>query len=116
MQLFWDVVDECGFIDLGFSGPWYTWQKHFSASHLIWERLDLALATNDWLLGFAGTNVHHLKSESSNHSPLWIDMAGLEIQSISKPFRFEEVWLSDHTCSEVVEAIWEAGEVDDLAA
>ena len=112
MQLFRDVVNECGFIDLGFSGSWYTWQKHFFAGHSIWERLDRALATNDWLLRFAGTNVHHLKSKSLNHSPLWIDMAGLEIQSISKPFRFEEVWLSDHTCSEVVKAIWEAREVD----
>ncbi|XP_023906573.1 uncharacterized protein LOC112018294 [Quercus suber] len=94
MQLFRDVVDECGFIDLGYSGPWYTWQKHFSA----------------------GTSVHHLRTDTSYHSPIWIDMEGLECQNISKPFRFEEVWLSDHTCSEVVEAIWEAREVDDPAA
>ena len=97
MQLFQDVADECGFIDLGFVGPWYTWQKHFFAGHSIWERLDRALATNDLLLRFVGTKVHHLKSDSSDHSPLWIDMAGLEVQSITKLFRFEEVWLSDHT-------------------
>ena len=42
-------------------------------------------------------------------------MAGLEFQAVTKPFRFEEVWLSDHTCSEVVEASWEAREVDDPA-
>ena len=103
-------------IDLGFSGPWYTWQNHFSTGHSIWERLDRALATNDWLLKFAGTKVHYLKADTSDHSPLWIDMEGLNVQSISKPFRFEEAWLSDHTCSEVVEAIWESREVDDLAA
>ena len=108
MQLFRDVVDECGFIDLSFAGPWYTWQKQFSIGHSIWERFNCALATNDWLLRFAGTNVYHLKSKSSNHNPLWINMVGLEVQSIFKPFRFEKAWLSDHTCSEVVEAIWEA--------
>ena len=97
MQLFQDVADECGFIDLDFVGPWYTWQKHFFAGHSIWERLDRALATNDWLLRFVGTKVHHLKLDSSDHSPLWIDMAGLEVQSITKPFRFEKVWLSNHT-------------------
>ncbi|XP_030970704.1 uncharacterized protein LOC115991098 [Quercus lobata] len=80
MQQFRYAMDECGFIDLGFLGPWYTWQKHFSAGHSIWERLDRALATNDWLL------------------------------------RFAEAWLSNHTCSEVVEAIWEAREVTDPAA
>ena len=77
--------------------------------------LDRALATNDWLLRFLGTKVHHLKSDSSDHSPLWIDMVGLEVHSVTKPFRFEEVWLSDHTCLEVVEASWEAREVDDPA-
>ena len=115
MQLFRDVADECGFIDLGFSGPWYTWQKHFTAGHSLWERLDRALATNDWLLRFAGTKVHHLKSDSSDHCPLWIDMAGLEFQCAKKPFRFEEAWLSDHTCTEVVEASWEERGVDDPA-
>ena len=42
-------------------------------------------------------------------------MAGLEFQAVTKLFRFEEAWLSDHTCSEVVEASWEAREVDDPA-
>jgi len=70
MQLFRDVVDECGFIDLGFSGHRFTWQKHFTAGQSIWERLDRALATNDWLLRFAGTKVQHLTADSSDHSPL----------------------------------------------
>ncbi|KAL4597773.1 hypothetical protein ACB092_11G013300 [Castanea dentata] len=55
MQLFRDVVDECGFIDLGYSGHRFTWQKHFSTGHSIWERLNRALVTNDWLLRFVGT-------------------------------------------------------------
>ena len=76
MQQFRDAMDKCGFIDLGFLGPWYTWQKHFSAGYSIWERLDRALATNDWLLRFAGTHIHHLKSDTSDHSPIWIDMEG----------------------------------------
>ena len=40
-------------------------------------------------------------------------MASLEFQSVTKPFRFKEAWLLDHTCSEIVEASWEAREVDD---
>ena len=42
-------------------------------------------------------------------------MEGLECQSISKPFQLEKAWLFDHLCSKVVEAIWEAREVDDPA-
>ena len=46
MQQFRDVVDECGFIDLGFVGTNFTWSKHFVDGHSIWERLDRGLANN----------------------------------------------------------------------
>ena len=155
------MVDECGFIDLGFSGHQFTWQKHFSTSHSIWERLDHALASNDWLLRFAGTKVQHLTADSSdhcplwintvgldfhnaphfstghsiwerldhalatndwllrfvgtkvqhltadssNHCPLWINTVGLDFHNAPKLFRFEEMWLSDQGCTKIVEAI-----------
>ena len=37
MQLFKDVIDECGFMDLGFMGPKYTWSQHFDYGQSIWE-------------------------------------------------------------------------------
>ena len=106
MQLFRDVIDGCGFIDLGFVGSHFTWSKHFADGHSIWERLDRGLANHEWFLKFLGTKVHHLHSDSSDHSPLWITPEGLEIPSFAKPFRFEEMWLSDHSCSDIVEAVW----------
>ena len=110
MQLFRDVIDECGFIDLGFIGSQFTWQKHFLDGHSIQERLDQGLANNDWFMQFAGTKIHHLSSNASDHCPLWIILEGLEIPSITKPFRFEEMWLSDRGCSNVVEAVWTSHE------
>ena len=35
MQLFRDVLDECGFLDLGFLGSRFTWSKHFADGHSI---------------------------------------------------------------------------------
>ena len=29
-QLFWDALDECGFIGLGYLGLKFTWKKHFA--------------------------------------------------------------------------------------
>ena len=49
MQGFRDVLDECGFMDLGFVGPMFTWHKHFE-NYTVWERLDRAVVTNDWFL------------------------------------------------------------------
>ena len=70
MQLFHDVIDECGFIDLGFRGSQFSWQKHFVDGHSIWERLDRNLANNELLLKFGGTRVHHLHSDNFDHCPL----------------------------------------------
>lgn len=79
IQLLREAVDECGFIDLGFVGSQFTWQKHFTDGHLIWERLNKALANNEWMLRFANSRVHHLSVISSNHSHLWIMPKSLEL-------------------------------------
>ncbi|XP_075657955.1 uncharacterized protein LOC142627937 [Castanea sativa] len=110
MQLFREVVDECGFIDLGFVGSQFTWQKHFADGHSIWERLDRALANNEWMLRFAESRVHLLSVTSSDHSPLWIRPKSLDLPCFAKPFRFEEMWLSNKGCIEVVEAVWSSQE------
>ena len=68
--------------------------------------MDRGLANHEWFLKFSSTKVHHLHPDSSNHSPLWITPKGLEIPSFAKPFRFEEMWLSDHSCSDIVEVVW----------
>ena len=112
MQLFRDVVDECSFLDLGFVGPQFTWSKHFAAGHSVWERLDRGLANYEWLTRFAGARVHHLHSNSSDHRPILIVPAGLEVDRKKKLFRFEEMWLSDKGCAETVESVWRSQNFD----
>ena len=79
MQLFRDVIDECGFMDLGYVGSKFTWAKHFENENSIWERLDRGLANNGWFLKFPGAWVHHLHCNSSDHCPLLIVLAPLDI-------------------------------------
>ena len=38
MHPFWDILDECGFMDMGFVGSQFTWHKHF-VDYTVWERL-----------------------------------------------------------------------------
>ena len=35
MNLFREAIDECGFLDLRFLGPKFTWQRHFLDGHSI---------------------------------------------------------------------------------
>ena len=64
------------------------------------------MANNDCLIKFAGSEVHHLHCGTSNHNPLWIVPDVIETARTSKPFHFEEMWLSDRGCDETIEAIW----------
>lgn len=104
MQAFREVLDECAFMDLGFEGFPFTWHKHFDG-YTVWERLDRSIATNDWFSMFPGTKVFHLDITTSNHKPLWITPEGMNC-CLLKPFRFEQMWLTDNGCMETVEAIW----------
>lgn len=106
MQIFREAIDECGFLDLGFIGPQFTWQKHFSNNNLIWGRLDRCIANNDGQIKFVGSKVHHLHCSTLDHIPLWIVLDGIETSRPLKPFRLEEMWLFDSGCSKTVEAIW----------
>ncbi|XP_065635520.1 uncharacterized protein LOC136070080 [Quercus suber] len=69
MQLFRDVIDECGFMDLGLQ-------------------------------------INHLRCDSSDHVPILLSLSGLGPPPRNKPFRFEEMWLSDSQCGDIVEATW----------
>ncbi|KAK4566162.1 hypothetical protein RGQ29_002398 [Quercus rubra] len=80
MQQFRDVLDECGFMDLGFKGFPYTWSKHWQNGLSVWERLDRVVASQKWFLEFPGTRVHHVDSTTPDHNMLWIDQADLEYQ------------------------------------
>ena len=80
MEAFRDVLDECEFKDLGFMGGKYTWYKGMGGGNIIWERLDRAVATTDWLDMFPATKVVHLECGSSDHKPLIIRLKGIQIK------------------------------------
>ncbi|XP_030939934.1 uncharacterized protein LOC115964836 [Quercus lobata] len=51
MENFQDVLDFCGFVDLGYSGPDFTWRGR-QRGEMIWERLDKGVANYEWLTKF----------------------------------------------------------------
>ncbi|GMI80507.1 hypothetical protein HRI_001720000 [Hibiscus trionum] len=41
MEAFWQALEDCDLMDLGFSGQWYTWEKGRLSTNVIRERLDM---------------------------------------------------------------------------
>ncbi|KAL0013375.1 hypothetical protein SO802_000444 [Lithocarpus litseifolius] len=103
MQSFWEVLDDCGFIDLGFSGPEFTWHGK-RRGELVWERLDRGVPNYEWLNKFPMGSVQHLHCFTANHRPLLLalDPNGESHKWKRKPFRFEAMWLMDPGYSEMV--------------
>jgi hypothetical protein len=98
MQDFRDAIDECGF----------TWCNNKLELGTIWERLDRGLANILWINKYPEARVHHLHTCSSDHSPIYLILQPEPYQRrpFQKPFRFEEVWLTNSRCRDTVEATW----------
>lgn len=60
MQQFWNMINSCGFIDLGFNGPEFTWCNKREPQVRVWERLDRALANAEWIRLYEDFKVQHL--------------------------------------------------------
>lgn len=56
----WNFLNNGGLIDLGFSGPRYTWTNNRRGAGKIRERLDRAVCNSLWQLRFSGHGVRHL--------------------------------------------------------
>ena len=105
MQDFRDVLDECGFTDMGYVGNKYTWYKHYQNGNTIWGRLDKAIATQDWLNLFPASKVLTFECGTSDHKPIIIHPMGIPGNK-QRPWRFEQVWLDDDGCHETVHTAW----------
>ncbi|KAL0011877.1 hypothetical protein SO802_006985, partial [Lithocarpus litseifolius] len=112
MKNFIDAINFCGFRDLGFNGPKFTWIYHQADGMQIKERLDRALETPEWMNLFPEAKLFHLSSSVSDHSPLALRMVQKwRKRKHWKTFRFESMWLRDQRCEEVVKKAWEDGKM-----
>ncbi|XP_038972705.1 uncharacterized protein LOC120104884 [Phoenix dactylifera] len=101
---FHDFVSRTGLVDLGYSGPQFTWCNNQLGSARVRERLDRAFASPDWFLLFPTCRVTHLPRIASDHCPLLISTS-LGPRHYS-PFRFEKVWLSYPQSWDIVRDAW----------
>ena len=71
------------------------------------ERLDIALVSSTWLSLFTNASVVSLEAMCSDHLPIFLDHSSYHQFPRIKRFRFENVWLRELDCMEVVTESWE---------
>ncbi|CAN1165250.1 hypothetical protein LINPERHAP2_LOCUS26044, partial [Linum perenne] len=62
---FIDTVELCGFVNIPFSGPRFTWSRND-----VYVRLDRALINGQWLRAYPESSVLHLHKLKSYHRPI----------------------------------------------
>ncbi|XP_050259987.1 uncharacterized protein LOC126705076 [Quercus robur] len=103
---FKDCLDRCSMVDMGFSGPRYTWSNKRDISNLILERIDRFFMNPDWCVVYPNARVTHLPRCHSDHCPVLMEAAPVSIVKLIKPFRFQEFWLSDTSFPTIVSKAW----------
>ncbi|KAM6593181.1 hypothetical protein CsatA_000884 [Cannabis sativa] len=103
---FQKTIQECELSDLELIGHQFTWEKSRGSDAWIESRLDRALASKQWLVYFSSAQLLNLELSSSDHSPLLLNMVSQTHISRHKQFRFENFWLREPMCFQVINDCW----------
>ena len=107
ISAFRNCMDNRGLMDLGFHGPHFTWTNKSPLQTTIKERLDRGLGNAEWATLFPSVEIHHLPRVKSDHCPILLSTDPRERRP-PKPFRFEQMWLTDPTFPTLVDESWKA--------
>ncbi|CAN0859082.1 hypothetical protein LINGRAHAP2_LOCUS7566 [Linum grandiflorum] len=105
---FRDFISTNALIDLGFQGDPFTWNNGQGGTHYIRCRLDRAVSNVGWRNAFDRALVYHESDIGSDHRPIYINYYG-QHQKTKCPFRFDERWLADIECNEIIQNAWNNG-------
>jgi hypothetical protein len=111
---FCSYVKQCGFIDLGYNGPAYTWTNKRFSSVPTYERLDRCLGNAEWCKVFPATTIYHLPMMYSDHAPILAVLNSTRPRT-NKPFRFENWWLMEHDFQNIAQQSWQRSSTRDFS-
>ena len=106
MEGFRSVINECGFQDMGYVGPKFTWCNRRSDEERIRLRLDRVLTTVDWMELYRTSRVFHIVDSTSDHCALLLtDQQASPIRG-KRRFHFEAAWIRYEKCKEIIQEVW----------
>ena len=101
-----ECMDVCHMMDLGFSGPKFTWINKREVGDLIQYRLDRCWANPEWKGFFEKANITHLARVNFDHYPLLLKLSPNMGNMSDRPFRFQPVWINHKDFPAIVRESW----------
>lgn len=100
MRSFRDFAAHVRLLDLDFHSYPFT-RRNRCDDGFIQERLDRALATEEWVQCYQQAVVKHVVLEGSNHAMLVLS-TDMNLLRLRRRFMFNPIWNQDEKCAEVV--------------
>lgn len=95
-------------------GHQFTWERSRGKPGWMEVRLDRVVTTEAWLDLFPMAKLYNLEGSTSNHSPIFLVPKKSEGRSCQNTFRFENAWLLNPMCSQLVKESWEGAKGEDI--
>ncbi|KAJ1296597.1 hypothetical protein BS78_01G314000 [Paspalum vaginatum] len=115
MRLFRECLEDCQLMDLGFTGPNYTWNNRQQEDHNIRVRLDRAVANGQFTQLFDDIQVENIITTSSDHFAVHLSISKHRERRYKdlggRNFRFEAAWCRAPDYLDIVEKSWVEGSV-----
>lgn len=102
-----ETVRECNLVDLGFVGERFTWERSRGKESWVQERLDRGMENQNWCNMFPQAEVRVFDVAPSDHLPLHLQLNKQVYMPKSRRFRFENVWVKETECINLVKNSWE---------
>ncbi|KAL8152224.1 hypothetical protein V2J09_009984 [Rumex salicifolius] len=100
-------VNDMELLDMGYSGPQYTWFRGVDEDSRTAARLDRGLCSVEWQDYFGEASIKNLGRNQSNHCPILMDSYGFSQGNVSShPFRFQAAWTLHDEFQEYVAQNW----------
>lgn len=104
---FVEMLQREGLIDVGYTGPSFTWNYGRDASTRRSARLDRAICDEDWRRQFPEATLRHLPHSYSHHCPILLQTMGVSSAGLGqRPFKFQAAWLAHNEFVKIVQESW----------
>nr|GMD75268.1 uncharacterized protein LOC109167502 [Ipomoea batatas] len=103
---FRDAVESSGLKDFAFDGHQFTWERSKGTHFWIEAKLDMILVTDSWCDLFSNAKACSVTTPKSDHMPLHLQILPPPIPNPKPRFRFENLWLRDAHCRDVMIESW----------
>uniref|UniRef100_A0A803PB73 Reverse transcriptase domain-containing protein n=1 Tax=Cannabis sativa TaxID=3483 RepID=A0A803PB73_CANSA len=110
---FCKVLEDCNLKDLELSGYPFTWERGRGSNNWIEVRLDRVLASHDWTQRFISAQFFNLEVTISDHCPILLRTAAINLHHSVAQFRFENAWLREPLCRQKL-IVWGQDHTDNF--